>query len=75
MHERKKCICWILYSYVNIIILSHVIQNLNFLNTLKVMNLNIKIKIKLNIVLYNTMITVFNLTFILKINLKLLYKY
>ena len=75
MHERKKCICWILYSYVNIIILSHVIQNLNFLNTLKVMNLNIKIIVKLNIVLYNTMITVFNLTFILKINLKLLYKY
>ena len=75
MHERKKCVCWILYSYVNIIILSHVIQNLNFLNTLKVMNLNIKIKIKLNIVLYNTMITVFNLIFILKINLKLLYKY
>ena len=75
MHERKKCICWILYSYVNIIILSHVIQNLNFLNTLKVMNLNIKIIVKLNIVLYNTMITVFNLIFILKINLKLLYKY
>ena len=75
MHERKKCICWILYSYVNIIILSHVIQNLNFLNTLKVMNLNIKIIVKLNTVLYNTMITVFNLIFILKINLKLLYKY
>ena len=44
MYERKKYICRILCSCVNIIILSHVIQNLNFLNTLKVMNLNIKIK-------------------------------
>lgn len=74
MYERKKYICRILCSCVNIIILSRVIQYLNFINTLKVMNLNIKYKINLNILRKKHLKSVFKLFFYLKINLKLLYK-
>ena len=64
MYERKKYICRILCSCVNIIILSRVIQYLNFINTLKVMNLNIKYIYILNILFKKHLKSIFNIFYV-----------